>query len=340
MNKEKIEFIFKKIKLILNYFFCIIGIIVFCFFLIEFLGHIIYKEDFKEQLIDYKYHPYLDFISEMRKTDNPCFDSNKDYLLIYMYGGSTMWGVSANDDETIPSYLSNILCSQSINVKIVNFGMLSHISTQEMIKLVLQLRDGQRPDIVIFYDGVNDIASTIPDYPYDITYNLFKELKKNNFLKTTSNIFENLEFNSNNYFDFFFNNYYGNLYNNYDEKMIVNESLKFYLNNVKFIKSLENNYNFKSFNYWQPNLVTKKKISEDEFEIFKLNKYNFYLDRYNLSKKILLEINLTNKNIIDLSNIFDNYSDTIYIDDCHKFPIGNKIIAQRMANDIIKYLND
>jgi hypothetical protein len=37
-----------------------------------------------------------------------------------------------------------------------NLGETAWVSSQELVQLVLALRDGERPDLVIFYDGVND----------------------------------------------------------------------------------------------------------------------------------------------------------------------------------------
>ena len=80
-------------------------------------------------------------------------------LRVFMFGGSTMWGTSARDACTIPSFLSKALKGRGKRIEIINFGETGYVSTQEVITLLLQLRKGNVPDIVIFYDGENDTYS-------------------------------------------------------------------------------------------------------------------------------------------------------------------------------------
>ena len=77
-------------------------------------------------------------------------------LKIYMFGGSTMWGTGARDDYTIPSMLSKELQRKGVAASITNFGESGWVSFQSHVALQLELREGRRPDLVIFYDGVND----------------------------------------------------------------------------------------------------------------------------------------------------------------------------------------
>ena len=42
-------------------------------------------------------------------------------------------------------------------VCVVNFGESGFVSTQGVIQLILELQSGNIPDLVIFYDGVNDV---------------------------------------------------------------------------------------------------------------------------------------------------------------------------------------
>src|SRR4030042_2677597 len=78
---------------------------------------------------------------------------------IFMFGGSTLWGTGARDAYTIPSLLSKYLAKKGMNTKIANYGENGYVSTQEVIELLLQLQKENIPNVVIFYDGVNDIFS-------------------------------------------------------------------------------------------------------------------------------------------------------------------------------------
>lgn len=82
--------------------------------------------------------------------------SSKD-VKIFMFGGSTLWGTGARDEFTIPSLVSKKLQAKwGTDVQVTNYGESGYVSTQELIALMLELQRGNVPDIVVFYDGVND----------------------------------------------------------------------------------------------------------------------------------------------------------------------------------------
>ena len=77
---------------------------------------------------------------------------------IYLLGGSAMWGAGVSDSCTIAVYLNRYLEEETgDSFKIINMGQQAFSSTQELIELALRLRDGSVPDLVIFYDGFNDV---------------------------------------------------------------------------------------------------------------------------------------------------------------------------------------
>jgi lysophospholipase L1-like esterase len=121
----------------------------------------------------YTYEPWLQFrVSDIksnyvnvsgfeRKTipDQYINPLSKDTLLIYFFGGSTMYGYNVSDAETIPSqfvrlYQKKFPNAKSIRVK--NFGVTYYYSKQELMLLSKLLFEGHTPDIVVFMDGLND----------------------------------------------------------------------------------------------------------------------------------------------------------------------------------------
>src|SRR5262247_740272 len=108
----------------------------------------------------------------LRKTVNVSMSEGVSHpIKVFMFGGSTMWGLGAGDDSTIPSVFANEAKNKGINCEVVNFGQYAYVSTQEVIELTLQLQKGNIPDVVIFYDGVNDTFSgfqlSAPGLPHD-----------------------------------------------------------------------------------------------------------------------------------------------------------------------------
>src|SRR5262245_23985577 len=103
---------------------------------------------------------------------------------IFMFGGSTMWGTGARDDFTIPSLLAKELQKSEIAAEIVNFGEGGHVSTQEVIALMLELRGGRVPDVVIFYDGINDTFSAFQQHAAGTPQNEFNRAVEFNLSST------------------------------------------------------------------------------------------------------------------------------------------------------------
>lgn len=80
------------------------------------------------------------------------------YVRIFFLGGSTMFGISVADTETIPSQFINICKEKNIpvNIEVFNYGVPAYYSYQELLLLTQLLFKKQQPDIVIFMDGLND----------------------------------------------------------------------------------------------------------------------------------------------------------------------------------------
>lgn len=77
---------------------------------------------------------------------------------IFILGGSAVWGVGVTDSSTIAAHLNSRLReSTGSDFSVLNMGQIAFSSTQELIELMLNLRNGEVPDLVICYDGFNDV---------------------------------------------------------------------------------------------------------------------------------------------------------------------------------------
>ena len=72
---------------------------------------------------------------------------------IAFFGGSTMWGSGADDNWTIPSEFIKL------NPEYVgyNFGESGYVAHQSLNVFLEWYFEGFRPDVVVFYDGVNEV---------------------------------------------------------------------------------------------------------------------------------------------------------------------------------------
>jgi len=118
------------------------------------------KEERKRQ---YDYHAFIgwkhhDMHSEsfnvtegVRKTVQPV--TGKLPSKAFFFGGSTMWGSFVADKHTIPSFFA-----QNTNkYRVLNYGEQSYNSGQELNLLIQRWEEIKPKDVVVFYDGVNDV---------------------------------------------------------------------------------------------------------------------------------------------------------------------------------------
>ncbi len=295
---------------------------------------------------NYRHHPFLDFTHDYQVGDNKCKEGDEDAALkIAIYGGSTVY--DGHNNNSIAYYLSQILCDLNHDVVVLNYGSASYVSTQELIKFILHKRDGEEIDIAIFYNGFNDLMSDIPGYPSaHMTkevfnfYNFHHQYLFSNTIDSLWFLFysrgligkskvEDSSTTNIEYFDYdFTNNHKENRYH---------DIMRVYFENVKIIKSLENNYNFYSFFYFQPTLVNKKVLSPEEELFWKKNDGHRDL---NYVQKYIDFFLKDDEYVVDLRKIFDSYKFTIFNDYCHITAEGNKIIAERISKDIVDYLEN
>ena len=78
---------------------------------------------------------------------------------LHFFGGSTIWGHSVSDKNTIPS-----LISQLLKLDAVNYGEQAYNSRQGLNLLLDNLEKIKKGDVVVFYDGVNDIYHNCRSY--------------------------------------------------------------------------------------------------------------------------------------------------------------------------------
>lgn len=81
-------------------------------------------------------------------------------LTVWMYGGSTTFGFGQRDDYTVPSELAKLAAEAGYTVDVVNKGVPGDLHADEARRFAWDITgEGTKPDVVVFYDGVNDVAA-------------------------------------------------------------------------------------------------------------------------------------------------------------------------------------
>jgi len=164
---------------------------------------------------------------------------------IYFLGGSTMYGLNITDRETIAAAFVNLYREQfpqGVSIKVVNYGVSAYHSYNELMLLSHLVYSGQKPDIVVMFDGLNDflmayaVLNRLPYYYYRLRQASrdkidFKELERIN--DSTSVLFSNPA--------------------GYSEDALTDTLVKTYLSDISQVKKIAAANNFDAFFFIQPN---------------------------------------------------------------------------------------
>lgn len=227
-----------------------------------------------------------------RKTFNPTAADNEKGDSIYVFGGSSIWGVGVRDEYTIPSYLSKLLMQSNYHFVVKNYGERGYTFTQEIVRLTLLLRAGHRPCVVIFYDGVNDVISA---YRYGRAgiIGLTSELKllwewwqlspikkigsmtgefianHSMLYKAGDKLLSRLVYSRP-------SPYIAATYNEPELERLVKDISDEYLVSLHLVQKLSQAYGFQYFCFWQPVIFTKSPVTEEEKRLIRWQAINYW----------------------------------------------------------------
>jgi len=99
----------------------------------------------------------------VRATEGFSPDRTEPDRVVAVLGGSTVYCAEVPDRYTLPSQIQRILASrnETSGVRILNWGVSSVHSMQEFERLKYEVSQGNKPDAVIFFHGVNDVFNGI-----------------------------------------------------------------------------------------------------------------------------------------------------------------------------------
>jgi hypothetical protein len=287
----------------------------------------------------------------------PGASGNPDALRVFLLGGSSMWGSGVTDSCTIPFYLQQELGDTlGIPVCAVNLAQSGFSSTQEVIELMLRLREGDIPDAVVFYDGYNDVWGAytngfagghhqqeqvaervegrspefMPRSPLltvlqsSNTWALIHSLR----LRTGSGDFASGRFVT-----------YGSM--GIDPGELAEDVVETYLGNCRIALALGEVYGFRCIFVWQPVIwFGEKPLTPFEEQILSGGVPEFpygadpaFRELMDLSYSTFTDSIRALPGLCSFSGIFDPVMDELYIDYCgaHVNSAANRIIAHEIS---------
>jgi lysophospholipase L1-like esterase len=266
----------------------------------------------------------------------PGSNCQPDSFRVELHGGSTMWGLGAPDRGTIPAYVQAALTEQfGERVCVVNQGELGFVSTQEVIRLMKQLQRDDLPDLVIFYDGVNDTVAAHSAGEAGVHRNL----------PTFNGIFQTSQ-RQNPLMTWLMNTYLVTFVRGLvtppttsetvtvDYEQLSREVVDIYLNNVKIGNTLAEAYGIKAVFLWQPIMVVgAKPLTTEEQAMTEVIPPDLLTMYQTVWAQVIASADPA-QNLYSVADVFDGMEVPVYFDHHHLAPPGNEIVAKRIVEII------
>lgn len=264
-------------------------------------------------------------------------------FVVFIFGGSTTFGVGVPDAQTLASQLQPLLTKKlGKPVALYNFGQEANFSTQERIRFESLIQSGQRPDLVIFVDGLNDFHSPMEELPFSpasppsfpqppswksflregisllpmtrlaiATHSALKKVARVN--SSSQNVAEN---------------------GKYEDRQVLENAIDRYLANKRLIEGEAAQYSIRTLFVWQP--VPSYEFDEKNNPFippdrglvdFTYSQYGYPMMREAMAKN-------WPSNFIWCADIQKDSHDVLYVDPVHYSPIMNGMVASCIADGV------
>ena len=240
---------------------------------------------------------------------------------LYIVGGSTVYDSEVPDEYTIASQLQKLINSAMLNINVVNLGVTSVHSAQQLERLQRYVKL-KKNDIVIFYDGVNDVVHRFFDR------NLDWQIPNTKIQAITIRIIRGLARRS--AFFRWFNETFATKKTFPFDKQFASKAADDYVAAIKVAHNYVTSRRAIFYHFLQPTLATKKPKDAYERKLMKTRGEMIpvgLMDVFEKSYPVIRERFLPLPYNYDLSDAFDDFTVSPYLDFCHVNEVADKRIA-------------
>jgi len=258
-------------------------------------------------------------------------DKPQNVYRIFMVGGSTTFGSAVFDNMTISHQLQKKFenIDSQYNVEVINAGVSGSFSLPET-KLVKNKIIEFKPDMIIVYDGWNELRTSEKQYYSEIQFK-----SSDHVLRSFLDIFESKNL----------------IILKKIEKELKEENPKIFQQKFDIniaekrsiiwkerwldICKLGESENFSTVIVLQPFVGTGNKVlSQDEMAYYILKNNEKRVNVYEYFAQSLNQLNNSCTKTIDFRNIFDGFDEPLYFDEVHVGDKGNMIIANELFTEL------
>lgn len=268
---------------------------------------------------------YVNVHDRQRRTYQPTAAAGTTPVVVWFFGGSTMFGFSAQRDlHTIPSEVVRLAERDGVAIEAHNFGSPGYVNMQETLLAAQLLASGQRPDLIVFYDGTNDTAVPfqqafgdigIPGDPSDIVAYSYRRLLAGQLTGTAEPPAPLAPVPE--------------LGRPPQAEAIIAALVDTYGRGIELATALGDQYGIPVVHFWQPDLFNKDElVAGEDVLLDRLGMDQFEYDAIaRLSRAILPRLPGA---AVDLSDAFDGVEEPLLTDQAHTNELGAHLVAEAM----------
>ena len=270
----------------------------------------------------------------LRRTTNSQCDDRA--LRVFLFGGSALWGSGSPDWGTIPSQFAKILQEHGRPACVRNFGESGYVSSQEMVQLILALKAGEKPDLVIFYDGWNDISVRYQNGIENAHANLYDIKQKFEAspvilalgVTKTATLFDRIMTGLGMWAPHLERHRLA--IDMAPVEQVAGSIQTQYLRNVEMVEALANHYGFKYAFFWQPMILAEgKTLTDQEMRIFEES--SAHPDLVALTRATYRVMRAVRQpQVFYFGDVFKDRVENVYVDWVHIDPEANRFVASRI----------
>ncbi len=108
----------------------------------------------------------------------PGADADPAALDVWFLGSSALYGQGQRDDHTLPSEVARLAEEAGVPLRVQNFGVPGYWAWQDSLLLAQLLDEREAPDLIVGYEGFNDVSNTIfPGAPTQVSTGFADEVR-------------------------------------------------------------------------------------------------------------------------------------------------------------------
>jgi len=291
------------------------------------------------KILKTEYRPYIGWSRLQAKLDTITINTEGDRIhtlphhlpvdapIVRFFGGSTVFGTGARDNDTTPAIFNRL----NPYLRVLNHGEASFLSRQELARLINLYGQGKSADLVVFYDGLNDVGVLCREDTQITGHNRSEEIsvrikQSNSFLHALNGVFLKYTAQLVRYIKVRILGAPQQKYSCASDPTRAQNVARVLINNWKMARSLVIEQGGRFIAILQPVAYYGHPRTEHVFQHLEISALR---EDYETVYPIIIEMMEDYDYMHDLTSAFNGDS-FIYIDYGHVSKLGNQIIAQKI----------